>query len=85
MSADVTDRPAVDSVITAIALRFGQINILVNNAGVFEASSFGGIDAALVQRVFDANMGSVLNMTQAAVPHFPAAGGRIVNVSTNLI
>jgi len=85
LSADVTDRPAVDSVITAIALRFGQINILVNNAGVFEASPFGGIDAALVQRVFDANMGSVLNMTQAAVPHFPAAGGRIVNVSTNLI
>jgi 3-oxoacyl-[acyl-carrier protein] reductase len=84
-NADVSDRAAVDTVIAAIVQRFGQIDILVNNAGTFEPSPFGGIDAALVQRVFDANMGSVLNMTQAAVPHFPAAGGRIVNVSSNLI
>lgn len=83
--ADVADRACVDTVIAAVVQRFGHIDILVNNAGVFESSPFGNIDAALVRRVFDANMGSVLNMTQAAVPHFPAAGGRIVNVSTNLI
>jgi 3-oxoacyl-[acyl-carrier protein] reductase len=84
-AADVADRSAVDDVIAAIVEHFGRIDILVNNAGVFESSPFGSIDAALVQRVFDTNMGSVLNMTQAAVPYFPASGGRIVNVSTNLI
>lgn len=84
-AADVTDRSAVDSVIETIVKRFGHIDILVNNAGIFEPSPFGHIDAELVQRVFSANMDSVLNMTQASVPHFPAAGGRIVNVSTNLI
>ena len=83
--ADVADRVAVDAVIASIVNRFEKIDILVNNAGIFESSPFGSIDAALVQRMFDANMGSVLNMTQAAAPHFPAAGGRIVNVSTNLI
>lgn len=84
-AADVTIRSAVDGVIEAIVKRFGHIDILVNNAGMFESSSFGNIDAALVQRVFSANMDSVLNMTQASVPHFPPTGGRIVNVSTNLI
>ena len=84
-AADVADQEAAQSVIDAIVAEFGHIDILVNNAGMFEARTFGTIDAEHVSRVFSVNMGGVLNMTQAAVPHFPAAGGRIVNVSSNLI
>ena len=84
-ATDVSDRSAVDGVVETIVARFGRIDIRVNNAGIFEAALFGNIDSGHVSRVFSANMDSVLNMTQAAVPHFPASGGRIVNVSTNLI
>src|SRR6478609_2065217 len=84
-AADVANQTAVQSAIEAIVAHFGQIDILVNNAGMFEARTFGDIDSDHVNRVFSVNMGGVLNMTQAAVPHFPETGGRIVNVSSNLI
>jgi 3-oxoacyl-[acyl-carrier protein] reductase len=84
-AADVADQAAAQSVIDTIVAQFGHINILVNNAGMFEARTFGDIDAEHVSRVFSVNIGGVLNMTQAAVPHFPDAGGRVVNVSSNLI
>jgi len=84
-AADVADHAAAQSAINAIVTQFGHIDILVNNAGMFEARTFGAIDAEHVSRVFSVNIGGVLNMTQIAVPHFPAAGGRIVNVSSNLI
>lgn len=60
-------------------------DILINNAGIFEARGAGDIDAEHVARVFDNNFGSVLNMTQLAIPYFPGTGGRIVNVSSNLM
>jgi 3-oxoacyl-[acyl-carrier protein] reductase len=84
-AADVSDRAAVNNVVSAIVRRFGRVDILINNAGVFEGRSFDDIDAEHVHRVFSANMNSVLNMTQAVVPYMPSEGGRIVNLSTNLI
>ncbi len=84
-AADVASVTDVQNVIDAIVARFGQINILVNNAGVFEARPFGAIDAAHVERMFSVNLGSMLYMTQAAVPHFPKTGGRIVNISSSLM
>ncbi|MBV7476391.1 SDR family NAD(P)-dependent oxidoreductase [Pseudomonas sp. PDM31] len=84
-AADVADASAVRSVIASIVARFGRIDILVNNAGIFEGRTFADIDADHVTRLFAVNMSSVLHMMQAAVPHFPPTGGRVVNVSTNLI
>ncbi|MDN4547758.1 SDR family NAD(P)-dependent oxidoreductase [Pseudomonas sp. C32] len=84
-AADVADASAVRSAIDMIVARFGRIDILVNNAGIFEGRNFADIDADHVSRLFAVNMSSVLHMMQAAVPHFPSTGGRVVNVSTNLI
>jgi 3-oxoacyl-[acyl-carrier protein] reductase len=70
--------------IDAVVQRCGQIDILVNNAGILEYGLFGEIDPASFERQFSTNTLSVLLMMQAAVPHFPSAGGRIVSVSTNL-
>ena len=84
-AADVADASGVRSVIASIVARFGRIDILVNNAGIFEGRTFADIDADHVTRLFAVNMSSVLHMMQAAVPHFPPTGGRVVNVSTNLI
>ncbi|HKT26644.1 glucose 1-dehydrogenase [Dyella sp.] len=84
-AADVTDQSAAQATIEAVVKHFGRIDILINNAGALEMRNFGDIDNGHVSRLFSANMGSVLNMMQAAAPHFPPSGGRIVNVSTNLI
>ncbi len=56
----------------------------MNNAGIIETGPFGTIDPATFSRQFDGNVLSVLLMMQACVPHFPASGGRIVNISSSL-
>ena len=68
----------------AVSAHFGGIEILVNNAGIIETAVFGAIDPASFERQFTANTLSVLLMMQASVPHFPASGGRIINISSSL-
>jgi 3-oxoacyl-[acyl-carrier protein] reductase len=84
VGADVSKPNEVQAMIGAVVERCGKIDILVNNAGILEYAVFGEIDPASFERQFSTNTLSVLLMMQAAVPHFPSTGGRIVNVSTNL-
>ena len=68
----------------AVAAQFGRIDVLVNNAGIIEPGLLGAIDPASFDRQFAANARSVLLMMQACLPHFPASGGRIINISSSL-
>ena len=83
-SGDVSKPDRAQAIVEAVVARTGRIDIIVNNAGILEFALFGQIDPASFERQFAVNALSVLLMMQAAVPHFPEAGGRIVNVSTNL-
>lgn len=82
--ADVADEAAVRSAVREVVARFGRVDALVNNAGIFEAEPVGEISRESFQRQFSVNAWSVLASTQAALDHFPAAGGAIVNVSSSL-
>lgn len=82
--ADVADEAAVRLAVREVATRFGRVDALVNNAGIFEAEPVGEISRESFQRQFSVNAWSVLASTQAALDHFPAAGGAIVNVSSSL-
>lgn len=84
-AADVSQEQEVRQVLAEVAQHFGRIDILINNAGVFEGRSLSEVDADHITRVFDGNMGSMLLMTRHALPFFPEHGGRIVNLSSNLI
>jgi NAD(P)-dependent dehydrogenase (short-subunit alcohol dehydrogenase family) len=68
--ADVTD-PA--SVLDAFA-RVGSADILVNNAGQAASSPFMKTDAALWQRMLDANLNGAFHCIQAALPAMLDAG-----------
>jgi NAD(P)-dependent dehydrogenase (short-subunit alcohol dehydrogenase family) len=76
VGADVSKPSEVQALIGAIVGRCRKIEILVNNAGILEYGLFGQIDPASFERQFSTNTLSVLLMMQAAVPHFPATGGR---------
>jgi 3-oxoacyl-[acyl-carrier protein] reductase len=82
--ADVSDEAAVRFAVREVVARFGRVDALVNNAGIFEAESVGEISRESFHRQFFVNTWSVLASTQAALDHFPATGGAIVNVSSSL-
>ena len=84
VGGDVSKPADALAIVAAVVARAGRIDILVNNAGILEFGLFGQIDPASFERQFAINTLSVRLTMPAAVPHLPAAGGRIVNVSTHL-
>ncbi|WP_322470439.1 glucose 1-dehydrogenase [Hydrogenophaga sp. SNF1] len=82
--ADVADEAAVESAMRAVVARFGRVDALINNAGIFESEPVGRISRQSFQNQLLTNAWSVLASTQAALDHFPASGGAIVNVSSSL-
>ena len=52
-----------------IIARFGQIDVLVNNAGITQPVKFMEIDQVSWRRIIEVNLTGVLNLSQAVVPH----------------
>jgi 3-oxoacyl-[acyl-carrier protein] reductase len=82
--ADVAVSASVRALADAVVKRFGQIDVLMNNAGVYGERTIESFDAAFFAEQFNSNALSVALMTQAFAPYFGSEGGSIVNVSSNL-
>jgi short-subunit dehydrogenase len=79
LQLDVTSAESVESAVSAA----GDIDILINNAGVSVWGPIETTDFEHVQRIFDTNVFGVVRMTQAVVPSMRnAGGGTIVNISS---
>ena len=61
---------------------YGKVDILVNNAGVYAFAPLDQMTAEEYKRQFDTNVFGLMLTTKAALPHFPAEGGSIINVSS---
>lgn len=85
VQADVADATSVNAMVSAVREAFGAIDIVINNAGILEGQPVGSIDAASFDAQFRTNALSVILVTQAVLPHVPARGGHIVNVSSSLV
>jgi 3-oxoacyl-[acyl-carrier protein] reductase len=83
LGVDVTDSNSVDACVSAAIKRYGQISILVNNAGIHCEKIGEPSTVEQLSRCFDVNLLGVWRMTQALVPHFKANGtGKIVNIAS---
>ena len=81
---DVRDEGAVEALARAAFERFGQVDLVFNNAGVLSSGLTWEIAAATWQRSLAVNIGGVVNVIRAFVPRLIAADrpARIVNTSS---
>lgn len=80
---DVTDDEAWRRAVDATVAAFGRLDIVVNNAGIYEPGSIAEADLAGVERQMRVNQfGTFLGMRHAQAPLRAAGGGSIVNISS---
>ncbi len=82
VGANVAEQKDIDTLIDASVKAYGHIDILVNNAGVYGFVPLEAITAEEFHRQFNLNVLGLLLTTQAAVKHFPATGGSVINISS---
>ena len=83
VSADVTDSESVKKAFESARGRFGEIAILVNNAGQAASAPFLKTDPALWRKMIAVNLDGTFHCTQAVLAGMLAAGwGRIINIAS---
>jgi 3-oxoacyl-[acyl-carrier protein] reductase len=82
VQADVSKQADVDRLFEVARKTFGTIDVLVNNAGVYEFAPIDQVTEASYRRMFDLNVLGTMLSTQAAVKSMNGDGGSIINVSS---
>ncbi len=80
--ADVLENTQIDRVVSGTIQTFGQIDVLVNSAGVIKSGSISELSIDDFDRMMNINVRSVLNLIQKCIPHLESTKGNIVNVSS---
>ncbi|MFH8251875.1 SDR family NAD(P)-dependent oxidoreductase [Microbacterium sp. B2969] len=79
---DLTQKGAADAVVSAVARRFGRLDVVIANAGTSEASPVDTFDDAAWERLRSINLDSVLRLVGAAVGPLRETRGNIVAISS---
>ena len=79
VQADVADTAAVQAAVDAVLLQWGQLDVVVNNAGLHRGGKVGRLAMEDWQAVLDTNLTGALNVISSARPHL-GDGAAIVNV-----
>ena len=82
VKADVSKQSDVTNLFAETKKAFGKVNILVNNAGVYEFRPLEAVDEKHFHRQFDINVLGTLLVTKQAVPLMNGDGASIINLSS---
>ena len=83
VAADVTQRGDVERLVHTAIAAYGRLDIVVNNAGVYQFARIEETSEALYRRQFDLNVLGTLLVAAAAAPHL-GKGASIINISSNV-
>ena len=83
-TCDISDYTSVSAAVDATIKTFGQLDIVINNAGALEPiSHLSNVDPAGWDKVIDVNLKGVFYAMRAALPHMLGRGsGTIITVSS---
>ena len=81
VQGDVGDREQAKAVVAATLEAFGRLDLIVNNAGVATFAPIEELTPSALEREFAVNVGGIVWIVQAALPHL-ASQGSIINLSS---
>jgi NAD(P)-dependent dehydrogenase (short-subunit alcohol dehydrogenase family) len=81
---DVSDQASIDAAIRAVETRTGGLDILINNAALFDLAPIVDISRASYEKLFSVNVAGTLFVLQAAARSMIARGkgGKIINMAS---
>ena len=82
VQGDVSKATDVQKIFAATKKAYGKVDVLVNNAGVYQFAPLEAVTEDEFHRQFNTNVLGLILTTQEAVKHFPAEGGSVVNISS---
>lgn len=84
VQADVSKTADVERLFAETKDAFGDVDVLVNNAGVYQFGTIEQITEEEFHRQFNTNVLGVLLATQGAVKSFGDRGGSVINISSTV-
>jgi NAD(P)-dependent dehydrogenase (short-subunit alcohol dehydrogenase family) len=82
LQVDVSRSGEARAAVQAMVREAGRLDVLVNNAGVFQFASLAQATEDLIRAQFETNVFGATFVTQAALEHLKASRGTIVNISS---
>ena len=82
VKANVGSRDEIATLFAESEKAFGKLDVLVNNAGVYEFLPLEGITDEHYRRLFDVNVLGLISATQEAAKRFGENGGSVINISS---
>jgi NAD(P)-dependent dehydrogenase (short-subunit alcohol dehydrogenase family) len=79
---DLRNPEDIEQAVSAVVNDFGRIDLLVNNAGIFESEALENISVEQWDAMFTTNTRAPFLMAKAAHPHLRAVKGRILNIGS---
>ncbi len=84
VQGDVAKTSDVQHIFGETKKAFGRLDVLVNNAGVYEFAALDEITEEQFHRLFNTNVLGLILTTQEAAKHFGAEGGTIINIGSTV-
>ena len=84
VAMDVTDQASIDAAIAAVVAHAGRLDILINNAALFDLAPIVEITRERFERLFSINVAGTLFTLQAAARQMISQGhgGKIINMAS---
>jgi 3-oxoacyl-[acyl-carrier protein] reductase len=82
VQGNIADPDAIGPVVSTVAKELGPINILVNNAGIYEFAPIDAVTPEHFHKQFNLNVLGLLLTTQETLKHFDPNGGSIINIGS---
>jgi len=85
IKADVTDNNSISLAIEQGIAKFGQIDVLLNNAGYGQQGIFEAVSPEKIRQQFEVNVFGLMGTTRAILPHFRSRKtGTIINITSGV-